>query len=74
MQKETISISAVAQILGCSQQSVREYIRQGIWNFGEVIPKKKTGKKQDRFVIYRRKFYRHIGIEEEKGHEKTQDA
>lgn len=59
--KETMSASAASRILGCTPQSVRERIRLGVWDFGECIPKKKTGKKSDTFVIYRRKLYKHIG-------------
>ena len=63
LEKETVSICPAAKLLGFNQQSVRERIRAGIWNFGEVIPKKKTGRKTDSFVIYRRKLYKHLGIE-----------
>lgn len=51
----------VAKILGCSEQKVREHIRQGIWDFGYCIPKSKTGKKTDEFIIIRSKFNKFIG-------------
>lgn len=73
MQKETMRVPEVAQLLGCSQQAVRERIRRGIWKFGEVIPKEKTGNEIDSFVIYRRKLYKHLGIEEVQSDE-TQTA
>lgn len=77
MEKERISIAEAAKILGCNQEAIRQHIRKGIWDFGEVIPKKKTGKKRDQFFVYRRKLYRHLGIErEEADHDekKTQTA
>ena len=43
MQKETISISEAAHLLGCNKQAIRERIRKKIWTFGEVIPKEKPG-------------------------------
>lgn len=52
----------VAKILGCSSQMVRERIRRGIWNFGECIPKKGNGGR-DEFNIYRSKLEKHIGRE-----------
>lgn len=62
--KEILSAAEAAKILGCTPQAVRERIRLGIWKFGECIPGKKTGKKCDCFVIYRRKLYQHIGMNE----------
>lgn len=64
MGKERMSTAEVAKILGCNQEAVRQHIKQGIWNFGDYIPKQKTGSKRDKFFIYRRKFYQHIGYEE----------
>lgn len=60
-EKEIMSASEAARILGCTAQAVRERIRLGIWDFGECIPKKKTKNKSDTFVIYRRKLYKHMG-------------
>ena len=63
MEKATMTVPEVAKILNCSQQKVRMHIRLGIWKFGECIPKEKTKKKTDTFVIYTRKFKQHIGEE-----------
>ena len=60
VEKETMTVAEAARMLGCAQQAVREHIKRGIWTFGERIP----GNKIDHYIIYRRKFYRHIGIEE----------
>ena len=59
--KDILKPPEVARILGCSIQKVREHMRQGVWDIGEVIPKKKSGKKGDEFNIYRTKFETHIG-------------
>ena len=59
--REILKPPAVAPILGCSKQAVRENIRQKIWDFGECIPKEKTGKSTDTFNIYRAKLEAHIG-------------
>lgn len=63
VQKETISTGEAARLLGCNPEAVRQRIRVGVWKFGEVIPKGKTGKKTDSFVIYRRKLFKHLGME-----------
>lgn len=66
---ETISAKEAGKILGCNPQAVRERIRLGIWTFGECIPKSKTGNKSDTFIIYRRKLYKHMGMDfEEKAY------
>lgn len=61
MEKATMTVPQAASILGCSQQKLREHIRRGVWKFGECIPKEKTGKSCDEFVIYRKKLLKHIG-------------
>lgn len=62
--KEIMSASQAAAILGCSAQMVRERIKRGIWKFGEHIPKSKSGNEvKDTYCIYRSKLYQHIGKE-----------
>lgn len=61
IEKELISARAAAKILGVGPQKVRERIRQGIWTFGECVPKEKTGKKEDGFDVSVRKLYEFIG-------------
>lgn len=61
-EKEIMSASAAAKVLGCSDQAVRERIKAGIWKFGEYIPKSKTkNKTKGTYCIYRSKLYKHIG-------------
>lgn len=62
-EREIMKVPEVARILGCSEQKVREHIRRGIWKFGECVPAKKKGTKQDEFNIYRAKFMEFIGRE-----------
>lgn len=64
--KELISAKEAARIIGCDPQALRQRIKLGIWNFGERIPKEKTGKKCDTYLISRRKLYRYLGAEGEK--------
>lgn len=63
MEKPTMSVAEVAKILHCDPNKVRMHIKLGIWKFGERIPKEKTGKKQDSYIIYRGKFMKHIAAE-----------
>ncbi len=70
MQGEILSAKQAAKILGVSPQCVRERIKRGIWTFGEMIPKEKTGNKYDSYCIYRKKLYKHIGDESKKGRTK----
>lgn len=65
-EKNMISASEAARILGCSPQMVRERIKRGIWKFGEYIPKEKSGNgTKATYCIYRSKLYRHMGKEEQ---------
>ena len=59
--KETMSAAAAARIIGCSPQMVRERIKRRIWTFGDHIPKEKTGKTQDSFIIFTKKLNRFLG-------------
>lgn len=61
MIKEMFHPPDAARILGCRPQKVRERMRLGLWDLGEIIPGKKIGKKSDEFNIYRTKFEKHIG-------------
>lgn len=42
----------------------RERIKAGIWKFGEVIPRSRSGNEtKNTYCIYRSKLYKHIGKE-----------
>lgn len=62
---ERVSLPEAARILGCNPQAVREHMKCGIWDLGEVIPPEKLGKKRWGYYIYRDK------LEKLLGHEKT---
>ena len=55
MPGEILSAKQAAKILGVSPQCVRERIKRGIWTFGEMIPKEKTGNKI--LIVYTGKNY-----------------
>ena len=64
MEKPLLSAQEAAKIIGCSPQMVRERIKRGIWTFGEVIPKSKSGNAQNSYLINRQKLMRYLCIEE----------
>lgn len=61
--KEILKPPRVAMILGVGEQSVREHLKRGLWDFGEVIRGKDRGKVTIEYNIYRKKLERHIGRE-----------
>lgn len=58
---EKVRLSDAAAELGISQQSVREHMKRGIWDLGEVVSPSKTGKKNWEFHIYRSKLDKQLG-------------
>lgn len=61
MMREIMSASAAAKIIGCSPQMVREQMRRGNWDLGDVITKKQTGLSNDRFIVFRWKLEKLLG-------------
>ena len=61
-----MNATEAAKIIGCSPQMVRERIKRGIWKFGEVIPKGRSGNSKDSYLINRKKLMRYLGEEEVK--------
>lgn len=59
--KACISAKAAGRVLGIPAVVVKQNIRLGIWDFGEIIPKEKTGKKKDRTLVYVAKLEALIG-------------
>lgn len=53
--KERVSLPVAARELGCSPQAVREHMRAGLWDLGEVIPPEKRGKTTWAYYIFRPK-------------------
>lgn len=60
---ERVSVLDAARELGCGPQAVREHMKRGIWDLGEVIPPEKLGKKTWGYYIYRSKLDRILGKE-----------
>lgn len=58
---ERVSVLDAARELGCGPQAVREHMKRGIWDLGEVIPPEKLGKKTWGYYIYRSKLDRILG-------------
>ena len=59
MERETLKPAEVAKMLGISAQAVREQLKAKLLPYGEAIPNARgTGY---RYLIYKDKFYRHIG-------------
>lgn len=58
---ERVSLKDAAAELGCSQQSVREHMKRGIWDLGNVVLS--AGGKHYTYYIYRRKLDKVLGKE-----------
>ncbi len=57
---QRVPLKEAAQILGVSQQSVREHMRRGIWkDLGDVIPPKK-GCQRWQYIIFRDRLERKL--------------
>lgn len=59
--KTILKPPAVAKILGCGEQAVREHLKRGLWDFGEYIPKGKRGRKTNEYNIPVAKLEAYIG-------------
>lgn len=58
---QRVSVKQAAKELGVSPQSLREFMRRGIWSdIGDYIPAKSKGKRTDGFIIYRPLLDKHI--------------
>jgi len=62
--RDVLSAAQAAVVLGCAPQRVREMVRIGEWP-GEIIPKHKTGKRNDTFLINIYKLGQKFGISKE---------
>lgn len=61
MAKDILKPPAVAKILGCAPQAVREHLKRGLWDFGEYIPKGKRGRQTDEYNIPVAKLEAYLG-------------
>lgn len=60
---ERVRMADAARELGVSTQSVREHMKKKLWNLGEALSPKQTGKGQWEYHIYRAKLDKHLGKE-----------
>lgn len=61
---ERVSVVEAAKELGCAPQAVREMMKRGRWDLGEVIPPDSSaGKQFYSYYIYRAKLNRFLGKE-----------
>ena len=60
--KEILSAPEAAKILGVPVAVMRFNLQKGIWKFGEVIPPKITGKKENTYRVYARRMCEHFSI------------
>lgn len=60
--KEILTAAEAAREIGCTAQKVRERMKRGLWDLGEVIPKGKLGNKEkNEYNIHRKKLERFLG-------------
>ena len=58
---ERVTVRTAAKELGCSPQAVREHMKKGLWDLGNVFSPKQTGKSIWEYHIYRQKLDKHLG-------------
>ncbi len=60
---ERVSVVQAARELGCSPQAVREHMKRGIWDLGEVVTPKQKGRPANSYsyYIFRRKLDNILG-------------
>lgn len=57
---ERVSLKQAAKELGMAQQGVREYMKRGLIDIGDVLPDA-SGGKTNRYFIWRDKLDRYMG-------------
>lgn len=60
---ERVRTEEAAKEIGVGVQSLREYMKRGIWDLGEVIPPQKGGSSHHEYLIFREKLDRFLGKE-----------
>lgn len=64
---ERVRLADAAKELGCSRKAIREHMKLGIWDLGDVISPKRSKKKQYSYYIFREKLDRLLGKEDQRG-------
>lgn len=65
--KEILSAPEAARFLGVPVAVMRFNLQKGIWKFGEVIPPRITGKKENTYRVHARKMCEYFDIPFQKG-------
>lgn len=61
--KERVSLIEAAKEIGCAPQAVREHMKRGIWDLGDVVLAEERGKMTDAYYVFRRKLDKFLGKE-----------
>ena len=64
IQKQRVSLLDAAVEIGCAPQALREHMKKGLWDLGEVVPPDQ-GSKNYRSYVFRRQLDRFLGKEGE---------
>lgn len=60
--KEILTAAEAAREIGCTPQKVRERMKRGLWDLGDVIDKNKLGRvEKNEYNIHRLKLEKFIG-------------
>ena len=60
--KEILTANEAAREIGCTSQKVRERMKHGMWDLGEVVEKEKLGRStKNEYNIHRHKLEKFIG-------------
>lgn len=60
--KEILTAAEAAREIGCTPQKVRERMKRGLWDLGEVIDRDKLGRaEKNEYNIHRHKLEKFIG-------------
>ena len=59
---DILSANQAAKVIGCNPQKVRERLKRGLWDFGEVIPASKSGLQQDSYEISKKQLANFLRI------------
>ena len=59
--KQRVPLSEAAAILGVSPQSVREHMKRGVWDLGNIVT---ISPKRKQYHIYRAKLNKLIGLDD----------
>lgn len=59
---DIIDAAKAAHVMGCSQQMVRERVKRGIWQIGQAVTGKESGRQKIAYEIHKKKLAEFLGI------------